>query len=255
MQIYPFNIVYIFLMLLGAATLMLIWHALRDKPETTRKRVLVIICALNIVFYFVYKGFLSVDAEFLEISGLESFNWFNELPLQLCNINLFLIPLGVMTKKRGVLGFSFFIAPLAAMLALLFPEIAFTGYSLSQPRILGYYVTHLLIVICGLSLFTLGFYRPDFKDFPGIVAAFIVLSLGAHLVNIVLRHSVCPQANYFFTFGADISILNLLWSFIPKAYVYLLPGLLILLAYMTAITVLIRLVSDSSARRAAESKV
>ena len=154
MQIYPFNIVYIFLMLLGAATLMLIWHALRDKPETTRKRVLVIICALNIVFYFVYKGFLSVDAEFLEISGLESFNWFNELPLQLCNINLFLIPLGVMTKKRGVLGFSFFIAPLAAMLALLFPEIAFTGYSLSQPRILGYYVTHLLIVICGLSLFT-----------------------------------------------------------------------------------------------------
>ena len=255
MRIYPFNFVYLCLMLLGVAAVLLIWRSLRDKPEQTRKSFLVGLCAANIVLYFVYKGLLSVDAEFVAVSGLERFNWFNELPLQLCNINLFLIPIGVMTGKRGILGFSFFIAPLAALLALLFPEAAFVGYSLTQPRIIGFYLTHLLIVICGLSLLTLGFYCPDFKDFPGIVAAFIVLSLGAHIVNIVLRHTVCPQADYFFTFGADISILNLLWRLIPIPYVYLLPGLIVLLAYMTLVTFGVRAVMTAADKRAAEPVV
>ena len=101
---------------------------------------------------------------------------------------------------------------------------------------LGFYLTHLLLIVCGISLTTLGFYRPEYRDFPGIIAAFIVLSLGAHLVNTILRNTVCPQADYFFTYGADISVLNMLWSVIPIPYVYLLPALAVLLAYMGAIT-------------------
>ena len=125
---------------------------------------------------------------------------------------------------------------LGAAMALTFPEIAFNGYSLLLPRMLGFYLTHLLLIVCGISLTTLGFYRPEYRDFPGIIAAFIVLSLGAHLVNTILRNTVCPQADYFFTYGADISVLNMLWSVIPIPYVYLLPALAVLLAYMGAIT-------------------
>ena len=208
----------------------------RGKPEKTRERFLIGLCIANIVLYIAYKAFLSVDAEFVQVSGLEKFNWFNELPLQLCNINLFLIPIGILTRRRGILGFAFFIAPLGAAMALTFPEIAFNGYSLLLPRMLGFYLTHLLLIVCGISLTTLGFYRPEYRDFPGIIAAFIVLSLGAHLVNTILRNTVCPQADYFFTYGADISVLNMLWSVIPIPYVYLLPALAVLLAYMGAIT-------------------
>ena len=63
-------------------------------------------------------------------------------------------------------GFSFFVAPLGALMALLFPEPLFSGFSLLMPRIFGYYVTHAILVVCGLSLATLGFYRPDPKDIP-----------------------------------------------------------------------------------------
>ena len=232
----PFNFVHICLLAAGVGAIYLIWYKLRGKPEKTRERFLIGLCIANIVLYFVYKAFLSIDAEFVQVSGLEKFNWFNELPLQLCNINLFLIPIGILTRRRGILGFAFFIAPLGAAMALTFPEIAFNGYSLLLPRMLGFYFTHLLLIVCGISLTTLGFYRPEYRDFPGIVAAFIVLSLGAHLVNTILRNTVCPQADYFFTYGADISVLNMLWSVIPIPYVYLLPALAVLLAYMGAIT-------------------
>lgn len=232
----PFNFVHICLLAVGVGAIYLIWYKLRGKSEKTRERFLMGLCVANIALYFIYKAFLSVDAEFVQVSGLEKFNWFNELPLQLCNINLFLIPIGILTRRRGILGFAFFIAPLGAAMALTFPEIAFNGYSLLLPRMLGFYFTHLLLIVCGISLTTLGFYRPEYRDFPGIVAAFIVLSLGAHLVNTILRSTVCPQADYFFTYGADISVLNLLWSVIPIPYVYLLPALAVLLAYMGAIT-------------------
>ena len=51
------------------------------------------------------------------------FNIFNELPLHLCNINLFLIPLGVWKRNRSIMGFSFFVAPLGLSLI----HISFSG--------------------------------------------------------------------------------------------------------------------------------
>ena len=142
----PFNFVHICLLAVGVGAIYLIWYKLRGKPEKTRERFLIGLCIANIVLYIAYKAFLSVDAEFVQVSGLEKFNWFNELPLQLCNINLFLIPIGILTRRRGILGFAFFIAPLGAAMALTFPEIAFNGYSLLLPRMLGFYLTHLLLI-------------------------------------------------------------------------------------------------------------
>ena len=106
------------------------------------------------------------------------------------------------------MGFSFFVAPLGALMALLFPEPLFSGFSLFLPRIFGYYVTHALLVVCGLSLATLGFYRPDPKDIPRILKTFGLLAVGAHLINLLLRLTLCPEANYFFTYGAEIGVLK-----------------------------------------------
>ncbi len=232
MIIRPFNPV--FFGLLAVIVLALAGIRRFGKTHALRQRqwLLIGLSAANLVLFFVYKGCLSVDREFLALSGLERFNWFSELPLQLCNINLFLIPLGVLTRRRSLLGFSFYVAPLGAAMALLFPEAPFTGFSLFTPRILGFYLTHSLLIICGLALALLDLYRPTTRDYPGVVGTFVLLALGAHLVNILLRATLCPGANYFFTFGADVSILNLFWRFIPHPFFYELPSLLILLGYM-----------------------
>lgn len=129
-------------------------------------------CFFNLALFASYKLSLSMDAAYVRAYYPNGFNIFNELPLHLCNINLFLIPIGLWKRNRSIMGFSFFVAPLGALMALLFPEPLFSGFSLFLPRIFGYYVTHALLVVCGLSLATLGFYRPDPKDIPRILKTF-----------------------------------------------------------------------------------
>lgn len=253
MIIRPFNAGFFLLMAVMIGAIVLLWALLRGRSEQRREAVLIALCVVNIIGFFVYKGFLSGDAQFLQVSGLDKFNWFNELPLQLCNINMFLIPIGILTQRRSLLGFAFFVAPLGALMALVFPEAPFVGYSLWLPRMLGFYATHILIIICGLSLVTLGFYRPNFRDIPGIAGTFLLLGIGALAVNFLLRHTVCPLANYFFVYGGDvdISVLNLFWKWLPVPFLYELPALAILFVYMGLVCLVFSKLDAHRARRAA----
>ena len=236
----PFRGLHLLLLLLTAAAALLIFLLLRGKPEARRARFLIGVC-LNLALFTVYKLSLSRDAVYVSAYYPNGFNIFNELPLHLCNINLFLIPIGLWKRNRSIMGFSFFVAPLGALMALLFPEPLFSGFSLLMPRIFGYYVTHAILVVCGLSLATLGFYRPDPKDIPRILKTFGLLAVGAHLINLLLRLTLCPEANYFFTYGAEIGVLKLFWRIIPAPLLYGLPAPLILAGYMYAVCALSRL--------------
>ena len=106
---HPFNGVFfacfaLFLLLLALAGLIL-----RGKSERTKKTVLVAACILTLIGFFVYKYFLSIDAEFNEATvATGGFNWWGELPLQLCNINMILIPIAVLTNRRPLMSFCFF---------------------------------------------------------------------------------------------------------------------------------------------------
>lgn len=236
----PFNGLYFICWGITIALIVAIGLIFKDKSEKAKTVFIVSFCLFTAVLFFIYKGFLSVDKDFLNktVPKLTKFNWFNELPLQLCNINMFLIPIGVLTKKRGIMGFSFFLAPLGASMALFFPEAAFVGEPLLLPRMLGYYVTHYFIVISGISLATLGFFRPKFKDFPRVFLTLISLSFFIHCINLILRATgLCTYANYFFTMDdAGISILALFHKFIKVPYLYMLPSLLILAVYMAIIS-------------------
>ena len=86
MIIRPFNAAYLRLLAFAAGAVVLLWVLLRGRSERCRAAVLIALCAVNIIGFFVYKGFLSRDVQFLQASGLDRFNWFNELPLQLCLI-------------------------------------------------------------------------------------------------------------------------------------------------------------------------
>ena len=253
MIIRPFNAVFFAVMALVAALALGLKHFAQTHSRSRSRALLTAICACNIVFFFIYKGFLSVDPEFLAVSGQEKFNWFSELPLQLCNINMFLIPIGMLTNRKSVMGFSFYVAPLGAMMAMLFPESAFTGYSLLLPRILGFYGTHALLVACGLSLAGMDFYQPSMKEAPRVLGVYVTLTLAAHALNMILRATVCPEANYFYTYGADISVLNLFWRMIPHPLLYELPAPLLLLGYMALVQMLRSGLSRAAQRREARA--
>ena len=178
------------------------------------------------------------------------------------------LPLGVLlviTRKGGVKPLPTLNAvvgalvnflrsiPFLILLAMLFPEPAFTGYSLLLPRILGFYGTHALLVACGLSLAGMDFYQPSMKEAPRVLGVYVTLTLAAHALNMILRATVCPEANYFFTYGADISVLNLFWRMIPHPLLYELPAPLLLLAYMTLVQMLHSGLSRAARRREARA--
>ena len=235
----PFNGVFcvcfaLFLLLLALAGVLL-----RGKSERTKKTVLVAACVLTLLGFFAYKYFLSIDAEFNEVTAsMGGFNWWGELPLQLCNINMLLIPIAVLTNRRALMSFAFFVGPLGALMALVMPGTGFDGYSILLPRMLGYYGTHFMIIIEALALAVFGLYRPRFRDLPGTIAALLVVSLAVFGVNVLLRATgLHPKANYFFSMETEGNpVLELFYRFVPYPYLYELPSFLILIPYMLLIT-------------------
>ena len=162
---HPFNGVFFACFALFLLLLVLAGVCLRGKSERTKKTVLVTACVLTLLGFFVYKYFLSIDAEFNEATAaMGGFNWWGELPLQLCNINMILIPIAVLTNRRALMSFAFFVGPLGALMALVMPGTGFDGYSILLPRMLGYYGTHFMVIIEALALAVFGLYRPRFRD-------------------------------------------------------------------------------------------
>ncbi len=223
-----------FILLLVLASLLL-----RGKSEQTKKTVLVSACALTLLGFFLYKYALCVDRDYSRITAaMGGFNWWGELPLQLCNINMLLIPAAVLRKNRPLMCFGFFVGPLGALMALIMPANGFDGYSLLLPRMLGYYGTHFMIVIEGLALVTFGLLRPRLKDLPRTALTVLLIAFTIFLINLLLRRSgLHPKANYFYSVETEGNfLLEIFHRWIPVPFLYLLPSFLILIPYMLLIT-------------------
>jgi len=116
-----------------------------------------------------------------------------------------------------------------------FPEHAFTGNSIFLMRNIGFYGTHGIIIVMGILLITFGYIKTSFKDVIYLIPITLVLGLFAFIVNLVLFAVTKVETNYFFTMNtSDISILNLFYNLIPVKFLYLLPAMLILVAYVCA---------------------
>ena len=236
-----------FILALVAASLLV-----RGKDERVKGRVLVCASLLTLVGFFVYKGFLSVDREYDALTrAMGGFNWWGELPLQLCNINMILIPVAVLRKKRALMSFCFFVGPLGAMMALAMPGVGFDGYSLLLPRMLGYFGTHFAIVIEAVALVTFGLYRPRFRDLPLTVLTILAVALAVFGVNVLLRATgLHPKANYFFSMETEGNpLLDLFHSWIPLPFLYLLPGVGLLMVYMAVVMLILKAVERLGGRR------
>ena len=230
-----------FFLCFGASLLLLIAASLllRGKSERARQITLTVACVLTLLGFIVYKYYLSIDAEYNVLTAEKGgFNWWGELPLQLCNINMLLIPVAIWTKKRPLLSFCFFVAPLGALMAIVMPGIGFSGYSLLLPRMLGYFGTHFMVFIEGLAVVTFGLFRPRFRDIPLTMAALFVIALVIFGFNMLLRATgLHPNANYFFAVETEGNpLLELFHSWLPWPFLFLLPSLVILGAYAALIT-------------------
>ena len=89
-----------------------------------------------------------------------------------------------------------------------------------------------ICLLCGAAR------RADGTALPG---ASVRRLFTAPAADLLLRLTLCPEANYFFTYGAEIGVLKLFWRIIPAPLLYELPAPLILAGYMYAVCALSRL--------------
>lgn len=235
----PFNAVYFctfgfFIALLVVSSLLL-----KNKPEKTRRTVLAVACIITAVGFFVYKYFLSIDVEYDQVAyaSMGGFNWWGELPLHMCNINMILIPIAVWRKNRALMSFNFFTGTLGATMALVMPSMGFAGYPLFMPRMIGFWGTHFMVLIEGIALVAYGLYRPTFKDLPKTVLTVVIVTFCVFLIDLFIRTTgLNPRANYFFAMETEGNpLLNIFHNLIPVPFVYLIPCLSIMVPYMCLI--------------------
>lgn len=212
----------------------------RKKGTEFASKLLTTLMIITISIYCIYKALILRDVEYKEVllaNSLQPTTFWKELPFQLCNINMLIIPFALITKRKKLLSFSFYIAPIAALMALIFPSVGFSGFSILTPRIFGFYFTHYMIIFGSLSIGFFGIKKPDIRDIPEVLLMFFVLSIAIFGVNTVLRVSgLAPDANYFFEMEPEgIGFLEVLYGFIPLKYFYIYPALTILFAYILVV--------------------
>ena len=248
----PFNTLYFavfafFILLLAAASLLL-----RRKSEQAKVTVLVAACAATLLGFIYYKYALSVDRDYARITAaMGGFNWWGELPLHLCNINMILIPVAVLKKNRSLMCFGFFLAPLGALMAVIMPANGFDGYSLLLPRMICYYGIHFMIIIEGLAIVTFGLFRPRLRDLPKAALTVLLIALVIFGINMLLRVTgLHPKANYFYSVETEGNfLLEIFHSWIPVPFLYVLPSFLILIPYMLLVTAPFALAEKLRARK------
>lgn len=235
MVIKAFNGTYFLLLALVVAIAAVLTLTTRNKGEKARRKLIIGICLFNIIFYIAYKLGL-----YLRTPGLPEdyiyISW-KELPLHLCNISLFLVPIGLAKKSDSLMAYGVYIAPLGALLALTFPSVGFGNMSIFYPHMIGYYGTHAIIILNGILLVSMGLYRPTFKKIPSMFLLVFCLSLASFGINLAIRRFTGVAANYFYTVEPEgISILELFWSILPVPYLYITLGIGILAVYSVILT-------------------
>ena len=245
----PFNGLFLGVYAVLIILLVIVSRLLRGKSFENRRNVLTGMCVFSMLGFFAYKYSLSLDKEYrLLYENMGGFDWWRELPLQLCNINMMLIPVSLFKKNRTLMAFSFFAGSLGAIMALAIPAYGFAGYPIFLPRMLGFYGTHYMLVMEALALVTFGLYRPELKDLPGTIIMLFLIAFLLYAFSMFLRFTgICPNANYFYTVDPEgNAALELFYRWIPCPYLYLLPCVAGLIPYMLAVLLIFRLVERIS---------
>lgn len=225
----PFNAVWFAMVAVVVLAAVAFGLLLKRHDREWRRHALFWLAVFALVYFVVYKWVLYLDPAYNEPP-------LGELPLHLCNISVVLALFATGLDNRTLQAFCLCCGGLAALMGLVTPVEGFADVSIFLPRMIGYYGFHGLACILGFSM--LAIYRPRWRDLGWLMVFCVVLMAAVHVVNVVMRATVFPGANYFFTFGLPGNpVLGPLYALIPVPLVYELPLLAVVAAVFAMFTV------------------
>lgn len=198
----------------------------KHQSQDHRFKFLLFLSLINAVAYVINWGYFYLRSDHI----------LTLLPLQLCNLAVFLIPAALLTKKAVLMDFVFYICGLGALVAILIPGSDYADtYSMMT---ISFYVFHFSIFLIPLLSSMWGFHslKPSRKSALNLTGLVLVISGTLHLLNLFLNIVMHVPANYFFTMKDLAAPINpafaLFASWIPFDYFYLIVAFPILYLYM-----------------------
>ena len=219
------------MMLLVAPILFCIFYfTLRNKTEKTKRIVLLCLAIVNALMYIAYKIVMAFTFDVFII--------LKELPLHLCNLNLILIPLAILTNNKLLMSYLYYVGLLAAFAGIMFFDSVFLGKNVFSFVVLIYFIYHAILLIFPLLFVSLKLFTPSLNYVWKALLVLVALAAIMHLVNLLFIHTGwCVEANYFYTMGMpDNPVLGMLMKFIPILFLYYLPIAPVLYGFDVLIT-------------------
>lgn len=223
--------------LVTALLVAVILRTFKKQSQDHRFNFLLFLAVINAIAYVVNWWYFY----------LRSDNILTLLPLQLCNLAVFLIPAALLTKKAVLMDFVFYICGLGALVAVLVPGSDYADtYSMMT---ISFYVFHVSIFLIPVFSSVWGFHslQPNVKSAIRLSIMVLLISGSLHLFNLFLNNIYQIPANYFFTMRILASAMNpafaLFASWIPFDYFYLIVAFPILYLYMSLVSLLMKVSS------------
>lgn len=237
MTISVFDGVWWTVMAVIAAVIVGIWYFRGGFSEEANRRFLAGFAAFTVGYLAVYKTLLAFSPNF-------EFAFWNELPLQPCNVVAILAIPALLSRGRigrPLREFCFYGGIVFTPVALAMPVDGFSGVPLFSVNAIGFYGFHGLVLVLSVSFGTLKVYRPEWRDIPGVLLVLALIAIPVHGINMLLRATVYPEANYFYTYGLEGNpVLEGLKGLIPVPFLYELPLMLVMAVLCAVITFLFR---------------
>lgn len=239
----PFNTVFFGSIAAYSTILHFLLKFIKGKPLGVQRAFVCLFYIFSLFVFLAYKIAISKDTYYNNLLGFDKFNWLNELPLNVCNIVLLFMPVGVFINSRILLSICFFASLILSPMALIMPRQGFAGYSVTTPRVLGYLLTHFMAISAGVMLIYFNIYLPVASD---LLPSFIITALISfiiYLINKFFRKTgLNPKSNYFFSVDTEgIPAFEICYKLIPYEFLYTLPVLAVYAILASVITIFINM--------------
>lgn len=223
-MIASFSVWWFVLLAMTVAGLILARTVLKNKPRERQLRFLLITGIAVFAYLLVYKICLSLDTTY-------DFSWWNELPLNLCNLAPIFLIFAAAFDRKPLFSYLYFNCTLGALVALAAAEVEFIDVKLLSARGLGYWGFHFLVLFLALAPIVIGTFRPRYRDILPTAGMLFLSAAIVHVVNVLMRATVYEKANFFFTFGLEGNpIAEPLYGLLPVPLLWLLPVLPVYIA-------------------------
>ena len=125
----------------------------------------------------------------------------NDLPLQICNLAMVLIPLSLILKYKPIFYFTYFINVLGALIAITVPDLSGDLFAFWT---INFIIEHTMAFILPILVVALGIMpKPDKKAFFSATYVYAIYFVFSLIVNVIgLNYD--PEINYFYMMGRFI---------------------------------------------------